>query len=175
MRNREAHGLASIEFPLCLLILFVMVAFPLMDLITLGMRTGFVHYACERAAREATSAPTFVEDRFGVPSAQNSAKKAAEMVCSKFGGIELGEVTTTLVAAPMQWPPGSSIETTEPLPDGAKTKEFLYQYRVDVHAKVDPLITYNGTLFGTIPGFTAPLPIICSSIRVCEKPEGLIK
>ncbi len=172
-KSSAQRGSVCAELPLVMLVLFVMIGFPLFDLAAIGLRFAFVKYACEVAARDAACSPTFVSNNFSALSATNTAKRTVEKVCSQFSGITLHQVETTVIGLPMI-PQKTPFETTQPLTD-TDTNTYLYQYRVKVSAEIEPLITYNGNLFGQVPGLTAPLSLTCRMERVCEKPEGLIK
>lgn len=169
----SGRGSVCAELPLVLLVLFVMIGFPLFDLAAIGLRFAFVRYACEVGARDAACAPTFVNNNHSALSATNTAKRTVQGICSKFMGIQLRNVETTVIGLPMI-PEKMQFETNQPIvaPD---ISTYLYQYRVKVTAEIEPLITYNGNLFGKVPGLSAPLALTCRMERVCEKPEGLIQ
>jgi len=173
--SHTGRGSVCAELPLVLLVLFVMIGFPLFDLAAIGMRFAFVRYACDTAARDAACAPTFVSNNYTALSATNTAKRTVEKVCAQFMGIKNCHVETTVIGLPMI-PDIPQFETNSPLTlNQLDTNSYLHQYRVKVSADIEPLITYNGNLFGTVPGLTAPMPLTCQMERVCEKPEGLNK
>lgn len=170
--NSRQRGSAMVEMPLFLFVLFVIITFPIFNLVSVSMRMVFVRYACESAAREAASAPTYRTNRQSALCAVNRAREKVNEVCSTFSGIQLMNVDTSILSLPLNG--GGSQESHAPLPN-PDIETFIYQYRVRVQAKVEPLITYRGNFFGDVPGLTGPMIVSYKMERVCEKPEGLIE
>ena len=173
---RRKNGSLSAEMPICLTITLVLVAFPFIDLLALSMRYSLLVAACTAAGRSAPSAPTFVANPQNSLSAVNAAQAATNKWCASFTGIKLVSVATVAQPISLLSAGGDLPEQATPFtPEQINTDRFLYQYKIKVKAEIEPLVVYNGSIFGSIPGFTGPLAVECSSQRVCEKPEGLIR
>lgn len=166
------RGSVIAELPFFLLVLFIVITFPLFNLVSVCTRMAFVRYACESAAREAAAAPTYRTNRQNTLCAFNTATEKVNEVCSKFSGIDLKKIDTSILSMPIAG--GAPIESRSPLPN-PNIEAFIYQYRVHVEAEVQPLITYKGNFLGDVPGLTGPILVSYQMERVCEKPEGLIE
>jgi hypothetical protein len=67
----------------------------------------------------------------------------------------------------------TSVQQSTPLSQPADTDLNVYSIRTVVVGKVSPLISFDGCLFGTVPGLTGPVKLSVSTQTFCEFPQGL--
>lgn len=176
-RGRKAHASSIAELPVAILILFLVLLLPLIDLATIAFRTSFIHSACHNAVHSAARARTFLQNGDkGELSAVNIAKRDA--VATKENGLAGvnftdRDITVVIVGNPTKVgkPP---LRTDSPL-KAVETKDYIYQIEVQISGTVEPLITLTPTLFGNVPGLTIPFPITATYRQFSEHPAGLAK
>lgn len=176
-RGRRADASSIAELPVAILILFLVLLLPLIDLATIAFRTSFIHSACHNAVHSAARARTFLQNGDkGELSAVNIAKRDA--LATKENGLAGvnftdRDITVVIVGNPTKVgkPP---LRTDSPL-KAVETKDYIYQIEVQVSGTVEPLITLTPTLFGNVPGLTIPFPITATYRQFSEHPAGLAK
>jgi len=180
--SRTQRGASYItEFPLAIMVLLVVVAFPLLCLATITLRISLLSSIAKDLAHAASKAETFQTAQGGKPSACDIVKDLAPRLASNYPGI-------TFVGDPSQLQPSIVIlDSSDPnsQPDvrdpGVKltdsdpidTSRYVYMIRVDVPAQVDPLIKLNSDMLGNIPGLTTPIPITQEGMENFENAPGL--
>ncbi|MBI1272005.1 hypothetical protein GC174_16380 [bacterium] len=167
----RARGSAMVEAPVVLWVLLVVLAFPLLNLTTVALRSYFVNSAVEAAALEASRARTFSQAVDGEKTAVDSAAQVVERYRSSFSNVFIDSVDTRIVAIDI----ASGVESvfSSKLASKADSSKNLYQIEVEVRARVSPLLSYNLAILGDIPGLTGPMGLKLKSRQFVEFPEGL--
>lgn len=183
--NHRRNGNTIAEMPLALWFIFLGFGFPLLVLGSLGIRFGLFWEAAREAADHACIAQTFQfvpDDGTGLytnaQSAVQAATTQAQSVLSTFpgcatliqppeiyiGSTQIGTTTTNwLVSTP----------NTKLNPSQLQTDTYVYSIKVILTGQVNPLITLNLPLLGSIPGLTKGFPTTVSEERIFENPNGL--
>jgi hypothetical protein len=169
-------GSYIVELPLALWILMVCVAFPLIMLATITLRTTFLDAVAKDAAHAAAKAYTFeAPGEDGKPSAIQLAETAAGETASKFSGITVTSIVTK-IAIKDSSNPSSTVEVrTTKLgeSDIIDTSKYVYSAQVEVSGEVQPLLTYNLPILGDVPGLTKPLTLTKVGLEMFENAQGL--
>jgi len=177
--GRKHSGTSMIELPFSLWILFIVLAFPLISVATLGMRYACLKLAADEAARAAANATQFSENVPADPgppavpeelSAVNAANQVAQKVTTSFGGVSLQQTDVTiLITKTTDDPPLTKRKAANTKLDSGEldTAQNLYQVEVALKAKLDPLVT--------IPHVIERFDTFVASRQVCEVPTGLTK
>lgn len=160
------------ELPLAIWVLFIAITMPLIDLATISLRSTFLVAAAHEAAHAASRAKSFRTPVDGnSPSAENMAASTVAESAGKFSEVSVSSVVTSIVITNI------ATETTEsqttPLTQPADTNNNTYTIRVVVTGRVNPLFTFNNSLFGHIPGLTGPITLSSAAEVLCEYPQGL--
>lgn len=166
---RRHSGSSSVELPVVLFVLLILLAFPIINIATVGLRACTVFSAAREAARVAGRSKTFLADGADGPSAVNAAKQKAASIVGYAAHIDPNNVKLRIVGSSIKG--GPDISQTTPLAE-AKL-DYVYQVEVEVTAAVDPLVTLDPNLFGNIPGLTVPFPITARNSEFAEFPAGL--
>jgi hypothetical protein len=174
------RGTTIAELPLGLWIVFVGIGFPLFILATLTARFALFWEAAREAAQAACQAQTFYSNPpfpATALSAVNAANSAANNVLSTFPGSSLTQpvqvwivitpVTNRGSLIPSLYGPNMALSAVD-------TDVNMYQVRVVLTGKVQPVVTLPIPYFGNIPGLTQAFPTTVAEERVFENPEGLI-
>jgi hypothetical protein len=169
---REQAGALVAELPIAMWVLFLGLAIPLADLATIGLRSTFVVAAAHDAAHAAARCKSFQTDvDTSHPSAQTTAQSVASNVLTSFKFSSNYTVTTQIVVTNIST--GKVTRQTTPLLAPADTNSAVYDIEVVVSAQVDPLVTYSSSMFGKVPGLSAPMTMSCGSREFAEFPQGL--
>lgn len=163
---------AIAEYVLGVFLLLFLLAIPLCDFVSVGIRINGLVCACRDAAFFAAKAKSFKADVSGTElSAVTTANNILKALPSHFNGISVPKVVTFIVVTDLT--SGSVTRYSTPLATPANTDKFLYNIEVVATADIDPLIFFNRTIFGDIPGLTASFPMTIRSSEYCEFPQGL--
>lgn len=160
------------ELPLAMWILFVVLTIPLIDLATISLRSTFLVTAARDAAHEAARSKSFaVPVDASNPSAQQAAQNQITSDLTHFGGIKVTSTVINIVSTNINTQ--NTIRQTTPLAAPADINTNTYTIEVLVTAQISPLITYNGFLFGQVPGLSAPVTVQYGAQEFSEYPQGL--
>jgi hypothetical protein len=166
--RRGDVGSATVELPICLLILLLLFLFPMLDLAVCGLRSTTVDSVARDAARVAGRAASFT-------SAKTLAVNQAKLTESKSmagTAIDTAHIVVTVIATPVAG--GAATRSTSPIASaGIDATAYVYQIEVDVPATVQPLVTLSAKVFGSVPGLTVPMKIHAVSREFVEHPLGL--
>jgi hypothetical protein len=178
--ERRRYGTTIAELPLGLWIVFVGIGFPVFILATLTARFALFWEAAREAAQAACQAQTFYNNPpfpATALSAVNAANTAAVNVLNTFPGSTLTQpaqvwIVITPVSnrgslAPNLYGPNMALSAVN-------TDSNMYQVRVVLTGKVQPLLTLPIPYFGNIPGLTQAFPTTVAEERVFENPDGLV-
>jgi len=173
--DRSRAGNSLVELPAAIWFFFMVLLFPLADLATVTLRATTVYVAAKHAARAAGRARTFLVNRDnGELSAVNAAQREVFLVKTKGpSGLEISptDVVISIIGVPVKksLPPIKQQEKLESIKNG----DYIFQIEVRVTGQVQPLVPLNSSVFGNVPGLTAPVPITASFREFCEHPGGL--
>ncbi len=165
LRNRSG----VMELPFFLWIFFIGLAFPLIDLITVGLRLTFLYTATHTACLRACRAQTFLTPVEGKPSCTMLANQAVQDVTNKFTGIHVAQITTQILTTNID--NSSQSRSLSPLTKPADVSKNTYQIEVVLACSADPFLPLP--LPVQIAGLSAPLQVTLSDRQYCESPDGL--
>jgi Flp pilus assembly protein TadG len=170
--RRRRMGSAMADTPAVLWVLFVLILFPLIDLAAVGMRYTFMLTSSREAAMAASRAKTFFADTSASDrSARNIANQVARATASRFNGLTISAVNTSILETNLSTNSVNRYQT--PLAAPADVDDYLYAYETTVVGTVEPLVRYRGPVFGNIPGLTGPINVSITSQKMCENTQGL--
>lgn len=167
--TREPGGTAIAELPPVLIVLFLVLVFPLLDLTSACLRATFLYAAVNNATITAARARTFDRQIDGKPSTTQVCRDNTQAAVSKFTGIrvlsqeprilitKVATLEQSIVAGPLSKPADTGINT--------------YQLLYTVEAEVDPLIKVP--LPADIPGISSAITLRFSGKHYFENPQGL--
>lgn len=154
-----------IELPGMLLVLFLGLFFPLLDLASIGIGHNHLFNAARGASERAGRANTFTEGK-------DVARAFVDSEVRAFGGLKVHSVRVDLLEA--NGGAGSAqgyVVKQGPLPDDYDTSGKIYQVQVGLDGTVAPLLMVPFPL--DVPGLTAPLPVHTVSRNFVENVDGL--
>jgi len=163
------------ELPVVLWLLLVCGVIPLMIMATITMRATLLNAAARDAAHAAAKASTFEQSEEGHPSARQLAESTAHATASKFAGVTISQVKTSIMITDADNPSApSDIRTIKLRPtDVIDTSKYVYSVQVEVSGYVEPLIRFTLPVFGDVPGLTKPMEMKVSGVEMFENTEGL--
>lgn len=172
---RSNKGTTIAESPMILMVLFIFLAFPLINLGAIGIRSYFIINSCKEAAHRASKSLTY-EQAAPVQLANNTpaitvAEQTVKRYMNAFTGVKVQSVRSGIVTVNNT----TGVKTGPvyaPL-SGGNMYGNVYYLEVELQATAEPLLTYNGGLLGDIPGLTRPLTIQTHAREVFENPKGL--
>ena len=170
---RRSRGTSIAELGPTLFMLFIVFAFPLAALASIGVKYIFLLNAAKQAA-DAGSRCKFWNSGRG-PS-QNSVVQTvlamAQKGVSSFSGVTMIGFPQISVfeGDPPEYRPRQLDMRTLPL--AAPNTQAVFTLQVGIRAKLDPLIA-NGGYFVPIPGLNAPIETSAQSSVVLESPTAV--
>ncbi len=187
---RNIFGLTIAELPAGLWIIFVGIGMPLLCLVLTTVRFGLFWEAAREASDAACQAQSYASTKDSSGDSQAGAiimaQNMAVNIASMFPGVNISsdDVNCYIIITPLANmqavgnPANNNSAATVVGPNTALTTApdttlNLYQIRVDVNGKIQPVLPLNFRIFGAIPGLTTYLPVTISMIRVMENPQGL--
>lgn len=187
MRPERGHFIS--ELPVLLLILFMVFAFPLIDLAVMGCKAMLVKTVIRHAAEEAAKAKSFNEDLEVEEGRLLSAKHVArDIVFENIGapgkvtradGVKLNGMVTRIVIVPFDQNE-RVVKSNRPLVNNRnQIKSMLstgtYNIEVEARTEIEPLIKLPRKIFGNVPGLTTSFSLVEAHQAYCEHPEGLFR
>lgn len=170
-KRRSQNGHTIAEQPAGLWLLFIGMFFPLVAMVTLGLRFTFMLLSAQEAAVQASLSRTYSTDISSTDrSAVNSARDTAIRVINKFPGVTFNNCSTAILIADTQ--STNIARQTVKLNAPADTSRNLYFLETTITGTVAPFIQSSGFWSG-IPGLTQPYTIKLSARKVAENPQGL--
>ena len=167
IKARRKSGV--VELPFVLWIFFIGLAFPLINLMTIGLRLTFLYTATHTACLRACRGQTFIVPVEGKPSCKMLAEQAVQDVTNKFTGIHVAQITTQILTTNID--STSQSRTVSPLTKPADVSKNTYQIEVVLACSADPFLPMP--LPVQIAGLSAPLHVTLSDRQYCESPDGL--
>jgi hypothetical protein len=165
---RKNAGSVIAEGPFVLYVFFVLIVFPLIDLLTAFIRLTFIYTGTHQSCIWAARARTFQTSLNGDPTAEALAQAGADAAIGAFNGITLS-ITPQIVITDINTLK-QTVRTT-PLPAPADINKFTYQVQVVGIGSAAPL--FYIPLPVTIPGLNAPLTMTLADRQYFENPSGL--
>jgi hypothetical protein len=166
------------EMPMALWVMVVCIAFPMIVMVTLSIRFGLFWNAAREAVKQAAQCQTYEVDppaSIGGQSAVNTAQQVTNQALSTFSGITLvAPAQVYIVQVPLGAPGtttliGPGTKLTAP----ADSDNYIYQIQVILQGQIAPLVPLNASVFGVIPGLTAPFPVSVKAQQQVENMQGL--
>lgn len=161
-----------VEYVLVIYVVVFLLALPAIDLCTVGLRSASLLAATRDAAYCACRAKSLVAD---VSSSDVSAAHVAQSVAladvASCTGVSVDSVNTYLLTTNV-----STLVMTRqqsPLTQAPNTSLNVYQIEVVVAGRIRPLLLFNSSAFGNVPGLTQWIPLTFRSTQICEYPQGL--
>lgn len=174
--HRRRRGANIAEFAPAIIIFFLVILFPLIDLI--GVATGYA--TCYFATRQAASAAGISSSYYGArDSAVNNLKKIQDEGFGKFariapiGGLSNTGVHIWLVRTGLTNMKSEFLGPDKAMPDGPDLLQYIYEYRITTRQRVGPLVPLPIGLIADVPGLTSPFPVSITCCAQAEHPEGL--
>lgn len=165
----RTRGVVTAELPVVLWVVFIVIAFPLMDLATAFLRIAFlyagVHYASISAARTGS----FAAPLDGKKSATQESVAILNQIKNGFAGLSMQNITTQIVITD-----NSKLTVTRqaaPLASPADATVNTYQIEVVADCTAAPLFVIP--LPVAVAGLNAPLTVRLCARQYCENPQGL--
>lgn len=172
-KQRTSKGTTIAESPMVLMVLFIFLAFPMINLGAIGYRSYFLINSCREAAHRAAKSLTY-KDPAPVTAANNTpaitvAERTIRQYLGIFNGVEVKNIKTGIVTINNQ----TGAKSGPVYSPVNSTYGNIYYLDVELEAEAVPMITYSGGLLGSIPGITSPIRIQTHAREVFENPKGL--
>ncbi len=176
-RNQLGSGAGAAEFAPALVIFFLVILFPLINLImfTTGYATGYL--CAKQCASRASTQNTFTDATNVVQ------QEAATFVSSGFGafaklvpvgGIAGSGIDVYVVSVPYGGGTATTWTKNTPLPSVANPDTNTYEYKVEANFNVGPFMDMSMLPFiGGVPGLGPPARLTFTATGSAEFPEGL--
>ncbi|MBK7838271.1 MAG: hypothetical protein IPP97_08505 [Candidatus Obscuribacter sp.] len=167
-RTRE-RGVVTAELPIVLWIVFIVLAFPLMDMATAVLRIAFLYAGVHFASISAARTGSFAAPLDGKRSATQESQAILNQVKNGFAGLSLQNVTTQIVITD-----NSKLTVTRqsaPLAVPADSTVNTYQIEVVADCSAAPLFLIPIPF--AVAGLNTPLTVRLSARQYCENPQGL--
>ncbi len=182
--SRKNNGTSMAELPLVLLILFVILGFPLIDLVTITLQCTWVRTVVRRAAEESAKKATF-DDATDPNSARATAKRIIENSLAPMNiKTETPDVKiVVLKGAKTTNSPATRKDHSATIGTYLADQQYhcfnpdvhVSELEVSVKASITPFLVFNKSMFGKVPGLTEPFEIRESARAFFEHPESLFE
>ncbi len=169
--SRNIAGSVLIELPIVLYVFLILLLFPLLNLGSVCLRSYLLFQACHNAALTAAKSRTFATSYGADLSAIETGKTTSANIAAMYSGVQISNVSIQIVSIDIN----SKVETifSTKLAAPADISSNLYQIRVTLKGRVDPLIPFNLGVFGNVAGLTGPIDITMNDQNFVEYPQGL--
>lgn len=168
LRGRK-HGSVA-EIPLVIFTLFLVFAFPMINLGTTALRHGLFMYACRQGAFTAASAYSFGDGTVTKPAAIVCGPAKLNGIAQKFSGIAVKTVDVSILSVDLQT--GAIKKFPGKLLEPADTGKFLYFIELSATADIYP-ITEVKVPFLDVAGLSRKWTTTASVREFVESPQGL--
>ncbi|HNH75674.1 MAG TPA: hypothetical protein PLF23_17945 [Candidatus Obscuribacter sp.] len=168
-RRRPGRGSLLAELPVVLWILFVVIAFPLLNLTAAFLRCSFLYAGIHMASFSAARAGSFLAPVDGHPSAVTEAQSKLQNAKNAFSGIDVENIKTEILITNIDTQ--STVARLSPLTDPADVSVNTYQIQVSARCSASPLVPIPSPI--PIAGVSAPLVFDMTARQYCENPQGL--
>lgn len=158
------------EIPLVIFTLFLVFAFPMINLGTTALRHTMFMNACRQGAFSAASAYTFAEGTAAKPAAIVCGPAKLNSVVQKFSGISVKSVDVSILSVDLQ--NGTIKKFPGKLTEPADTGNFLYFIELTATADIYP-ITEVQVPFLDVSGLSRKWTTTACVREFVESPQGL--
>lgn len=176
-RNQIGASATTAEFAPALIIFFLVILFPLINLIMVATGAGTAYLAAKQCASRAGTQATFTEARNVV------VQESGIFVASGFGqfaklapigGISGSGITLRVVSTPYGGGAPTVHPANSPLAAAATPDTNTYEYRVDANFNIGPFMNLSSLPWiGGVPGLGPPMQMNFTATASTEFPEGL--
>jgi hypothetical protein len=181
-RTLNEKGEFIAELPGVLLVLFILLMVPMIQLASVTYRAYLVRTAALEAVHRAGRAQSFIADLPGLPG--DPPNPSAQTIFAKYirasidnkvlanGQLQTPTPALCCLAQPIMG--GAPTVFTAPLPPAMiEVSKYEYFFELRGSALVAPLLPFTSNLFPVIPGVTGPMDISVSCRQRVENPAGL--
>ncbi len=168
---RKPLAMSLIELPVMIWLVLVVLLLPMLALATMTLKSALMNSAVQDGVQVASKGKTFESSQPGKPSVKQLADESVRNSASKFSGLGISSIVTSIVITPVDG--GPLVRSTSKLAQPADTSKFLYQIETVVNGKISPLFPTNPGQFGAIPGLTQPVNVSYVGREMAEFPQGL--
>ncbi len=158
------------EIPLVIFALFLVFAFPMINLGTTALRHALFLTACRQGAFVAASAYTFGNGTAEKPAAIDCGPAKVNSVVQKFSGITVKDVDVSIISVDLQ--NGTIKKFAGKLSEPADTGTYLYFIELTATADIYP-ITEVKLPFLNVAGLSRKWTSTVSVREFVESPQGL--
>lgn len=177
LRDRSQSGAQMAEFAPALLIFFMIILFPLINLIMLATGAGTAYLAAKQCASRAGTQATFTDARNVVVPESNTFVASGFGQFAKLapiGGISGSGITLRIVSTPYGGGSSTINAANTPLAAAATPDTKTYEYRVDANFNIGPFMNLSAVPWiGGVPGLGPPVQMNFTATSSAEFPEGL--
>jgi hypothetical protein len=178
MHKRSRKGFTIAELAGLLLVFFILLVFPFINLAAIGIRCFTVIAAAKEAAHKAAKSLTYEKPAPAEITLGNNqpaltvANNVVAAYAKSFNGITIQNVRVGIVVVNTE----SGAESPPVYAPLTKVDQLdnSYYLDVDITASTEPLLAYRGGLLGNVPGLTSPLSICAHAHRYFENAKGLV-
>lgn len=186
--GRSCNGSDIVEMPLVLLVLFMFLAFPMINLATATVRAYLIRSIVTDAAHKGARACTFrtpvpqganAEDEPGCDSAINLAEsELADFVNNpanqKFPGISIEVPKYFVYYKNVNSGSWKRSADKQPLaPSEIDETNCRYYFEISATGHANPLINMSGTMVPQVPGLSSPVDVSVEARELFEQVQGL--
>ncbi len=176
-RNQFGTGHATAEFAPAMIVFFLIILFPLINLIMFAAGYGTGYLCAKQCASRASTQNTFSEALAVVQTesdtfVQSGFGKFAKL--AKQGGFNGSGVDLSVVSVDINSGTVTNHPKNAPLGSAATPDSSTYEYRVEATYDVGPFMNLS-TLpwIGSVPGLGPPATLTFTTTASAEFPEGL--
>lgn len=175
LRNQTGASATTAEFAPALIVFFLVILFPLINLIMLATGAGTAYLAAKQCASRAGTQATFTDARNVVVQESNvfvSSGFGQFAKLAPIGGISGSGITLQVVSVP--YGGGAPTIQNGPLGAAATPDTNTYEYRVDANFNIGPFMNLSTLPWvGGVPGLGPPVQMNFTATASAEFPEGL--
>lgn len=177
LRSQKGSGHAAAEFAPALIIFFLVILFPLINLIMFACGVGTAYLAAKQCASRAGTQATFTEALNVVQTESNYFQACGFGQFAKLqgvGGAGGSGINLSVVATPYGGGPVTQFTVNTPISGTADPNANTYEYRVDATYTIGPFMDMSMIPWiGGVPGLGPPAQMTFSAASTAEFPEGL--
>ncbi|MBX9667840.1 MAG: hypothetical protein K2X93_09495 [Candidatus Obscuribacterales bacterium] len=176
-RNQFGTGHATAEFAPAMIVFFLVILFPLINLIMFAAGYGTGYLCAKQCASRASTQNTFSEALAVVQTesdtfVQSGFGKFAKLV--KNGGYNGSGVDLSVVSVDINSGTVTNHSKNVPLGSLATPDTSTYEYKVEATYDVGPFMNLSNLPFiGSVPGLGLPATLTFNTTASAEFPEGL--
>jgi hypothetical protein len=170
LKNKRQSGAAIAEFGPTLIIFFLLIFIPFLDLISFIWGVATIAMAANVAARNAGSASTYTQAKTNVT---NTGTQIVGGPFGKFANLTPQDGTGLTLKA-LQVPINGGAASTYVAGSTPDTTNNFYEYQVTAKYGVMPLFNFSKSgFFQSVPGLGKAADVSFTSASHCEHPDGL--